>query len=203
MENLDRIRRATIDYQVFPGLRALPFGLVFALSGLQKLEVIPWPSHPAAESTLKLVWPLAIVLWFVADRYYERRFGKVEPLEKRGPVSVVNTALPIAILVVVVVEEVLFLRGMSPPFSMVDLCFGLMFLVGGISTRRWDYILAGPVLIIAAFLPLIMGVPLSDPKFGSPGGAYLTLLGTFVVVTAILDHIRFVRTFSAAQKVNS
>lgn len=199
MDHLTRIRQITRDYPSLQGLRALPLGLFFLVIAMQRLEMLPWFG---GEGDLSFTLPLLAVvigLWFWFGRYYENTFGKVEPLRKSIRSTVLNIAFPIGFVGIIILENRLYASNGGPRISLIGLVLGATFLYSGWMSQRWYYSLAGIVLLIASFLPWMIGVGIENPVYGSMGIIHLFLLGGIILLTGLFDHFCLVRAFARTQ----
>jgi hypothetical protein len=161
---------------------------------LQRLEVFPWLVEGDLSITLPL-FLLVLALWFSLGRYYDRTFGKVEPVSNRGCFTAAAIVPLVVFIAIVVLENVLYRLNVGMPFSLIGVGMGLMFLYFSRKTLRWYHTAAGALLTFAGFLPGLLGVGLGDPIYGSIGVLFLILLGTVIFFSGLLDHLLLVRGF--------
>ena len=194
MQDLDHYRNAVRDYPALQGLRIIPIGLLFLIFPLQNLNLPVLGRQGNCTVTLPLLLA-AIVCWFWIGRYYEKNFGRVEALVDRGRRSVTAPIVLFVFIAAVIVEIVLFRNHLALPFSLIELLVAVAALYAGIKTRRWYHSLAGVLLGMAAFLPLIPGAGVGDPIFGEFGIIFNVLYGLSIVFVGVLDHLRLLSYF--------
>lgn len=195
MDDLKQIQKITRLYPALQGLRALPLGLFFVVIALQRLDMLPWIGR---EGDLSYTLPLLVVvfgLWFWTGRYYERTFGKVEPLPRSISSTILTFVVPIAFIGILVLENVLYANGVGLPISLVGLGLGAAFLSSGLISQRWYYSLAGVVLLIVSFLPWLVGVGIENRVYGSMGIVQMIFLGGTILLTSLIDHFYLLRAF--------
>lgn len=195
MDDLKRIQQITQYYPELQGLRTLPLGLFFLVIALQWLNLLPWLG---LQGNLSLTLPLLILvigLWFWIGRYYERHFGRVEALPKRG----MEIALPLLLIGVIILENVLYRLHLAPPVSLIGLALGGTYIYIGLASLRWYYSLAGAVFVIGSLLPWMLGVGIGNQMFGSLGIVQYILLGSILILTGLYDHVRLVQAFKGIQ----
>lgn len=195
MERLNQIRQFTQHYPELQGLRMAPLGLFFLVSAVQRLGIFPWLGEQGDLTITLPLLILAFALWFWIGRYYERTFGKVEPLRKGSRSAIVGILVPLVLVGVIILENVLYRNNAAPPFSFIGLTVGAAYLYMGLVSQRWYYTVTGVILLAASFLPWIMGVGLGNPTFGSLGTVYQFLWGGLILLNGLLDHFRVVRAF--------
>jgi hypothetical protein len=194
MQDLNHYRSAVRSYPALQGFRIIPIGLLFLIFPLQNLNLPVLGRQGNCTITLPLLL-VAIASWFWIGRYYEKNFGKVEPLldHDRRFITVPITLL--VFIAAVVLEVVLSRNHLALPFSLVEFLVALAALYVGIKTRRWYYSLAGFLLGIACFLPLILAVDVGDPIFGEFGVFFNILYGLAIIFVGVLDHLRLLSYF--------
>lgn len=198
MNEMNRLRYITRYYSELQGLRMLPIGFFFLIIAVQWLEVLPWLGKQGDLTAILPLLIIAIALWYWLGRWYDRSFGRVEPL-RGGLASAGSIALLVLLIGILVLENVLFQRNLDPPVSLLGLFISVIFLYSGVETRRWYFVLSGALLSFASLLPWIMGVGIGDSLYGSIGIIFMGLLGMIFIISGLLDHLRLVRSFEAAQ----
>ena len=194
MENLEHYRNAVRSYPGLQGLRIIPLGLLFLIFPLQLLNLPVLGRQGNCTITLPLL-VAAIVSWFWIGKYYQKTFGKVEPLVDHKRLYVQGAITVILVIAVIVLENVLFRNRREPPFNMIEFIVALAALYAGIKTQRWYYSLGGLLMGAASFLPLILGVGAGDFIFGEFGACFDILYGLLIILIGILDHLRLVKYF--------
>lgn len=199
MDDLQRIRQITRHYPELQGLRVVPLGLFFLVIALQRLNLLPWIGP---EGDLSYTLPMMLLvfgLWFWIGRYYERNFGKVEPLRQDDRYRFWSTVFLVGFVGIIILENVLYRSHLGLPVSLIGLALGGAYLSVGLASQRWYYSLAGAVFLIASFLPWIMGVDLGNRMYGSLGIVHLFLLSGTLLVCGLYDHFRLMRAFTRSQ----
>lgn len=203
--DLERVRFVTENYEQLKGLKMLPFGPMYLA-----FAAFYWSQS---------LWTTLLgVLFFlggaslrpVIDRYYERKFGHVDP---RPPMSQRTLTMALAAIFVVFVVLIMlnntgyvdvsgyldafgrFMFTQQLPVNVPLLASVAIYLVlFGLYRRelrfRVHYVVLSVLAVGASFLPLL-GV------LAGPNG-HITILfvftGVFVTVGGIFDHLLLVRT---------
>ena len=194
MQDLERYRSAVRSYPALQGLRIIPIGLLFLIFPLQNLNLPVLGRQGNCTVTLPLLLA-AIASWVWIGRYYEKTFGRVEPLAGRDRLPAAGLITLMIFIAAVALEFIIFRSHIDPHFSLIEFTASVAILYVGIKTRRWYYSLAGILIGIASILPLILAVRLSDTIFGEFGVIFCVLYGLSIVFVGALDHLRLVRCF--------
>ena len=167
--------------------------------------IVPWliykhvPGLPQLTNTLPL-FILCGFLWVWIGRYYERTYGKVEPIADRTRKRMAEIGLVGGLIGVIVLENVLFYGGTYLPVNLTGLAIAVIFLLTGVKTHRWYYTFSGLVMLVVSCLPLIFGTGAGDPLVGTGGLLFEILFGLVILMVGILDHLRLVRAFHPTQE---
>ena len=194
MQDIDRYRTIVRSYSGLQGLRIIPLGLLFLIFPLQLLDLPLLGAQGNCTITLPL-FVVAIGSWFWIGKYYEKTYGKVEPLVDHRKQTATIVITLIAFIAVIVLENVLFRNHLGPPFNLMEFAAASAALYAGIKTRRWYYTLWGGLIGVASFLPLILGVGIGDAVFGDGGVVFDILFGLTIIMVGVLDHLRLARYF--------
>lgn len=156
MQDTQKIRFVAANFSILQGLKSVPIGLLLILT-------VVWANRqqgPARDLTLPLLFGLgAILLYWLIDRYYQARYGRVERLRKQKWVEIVfgiaGGALGLGAFLLDITYDL--------PFSCVGLLFALSALIEYARTNlfvRGSYffpqsLTAFVILLVASLLPLI------------------------------------------------
>ena len=208
VRNLERVRYVTENYEVLKGLKRVPVGLMNIALGvlLWVLQVVDIPRAP--EDTygrwavalvfnslfylLILLLIAALVLSFVFNDYYERRFGKVERRRFDRRRILIGATVVAGCLVAYGVD-----LAVRPPLRLGWLALGVVMIAHAWPKRRFraHYIVMSALLVAASFLPLL-GIPLGDTLQGY-SAFIVAFSGLQFVVGGIFDHLLLVRTMKS------
>jgi hypothetical protein len=177
-EELKRVKYVTRYYGMLQGLKAVPFGMVIISLALRDAGL--------DEFATPLLF-VAVVLFFVTDRFYDRRFGRVQQSDRTRQVRDLVLFLVGAFLVIAL-ENMMLL-----PFSLIGTAVAMLFFVLGIRMKTYYYLPLGLALLAASFLPWYLRVPLTDPAYGSLGLVLLLTLGGVMILAGLLDHWRLMK----------
>lgn len=177
---------AAANYSYLRGLFFVPLGCVGILSALANWEVGPlrhtW-TFPVLAAALGLTClPIA--------RYYNEHYGRIRPSTRQE----VRGALAVAGSLAVILGGSTLLRSQASwsldlPVNAIAVTFSLVMLISyavGIGLRPHHAIIWGG-LLVAGSLPVWNGA--------DPSNIGLLVAGIGVMVSGILDHRLFVRTF--------
>jgi hypothetical protein len=194
MQPYDRYSSFTRAYKSLQGLRSLPLGIFFLLTGLQLLGVSWLGKQGDCSITLPLLL-VCIAAWFFIGRYYERRFGRVEPVppDLKGELKIY--LFPAILIAVIILENVLFRSGILLPISLIELTIGIGWIYAGRICSRWYYTLMGILMAAFSFIPLLTGTTVANPVFGTFGIVSTFFFGAAIIITSLLDHLRLVNGF--------
>ena len=201
MDSLKQMRQFTRDYPSLQGLRALPLAFFFFVIALQRVALVPWLGREGDLSFTLPLLVLVILLYGWIGRYYERLFGKVHPLRTGSNSLGFNLALIAGAVGAFLLENWLYRSGANIPISIAMLVLGTIFLGTGLAFRRLYYTLAGGVMALAAFSPLLAGTGVDDRVYGSLGILHLFVLGGVMLMVSLLDHLRLVRAFRSVGEI--
>jgi hypothetical protein len=182
---VERARYITQNYSALQGLKLLPFGLFMMLTSTRDLN---WTwLGPQGDCTITLPMLIAaILLYFVIDRYYARRFGMVRQKH-------VDTQWLMGIAFLGLVFGVIILEAaVRPPFSILGLLISLLLVYAGLRTHRWYYWVVGLALALLNLLPILAGFTWRTFASGRFGFWWNISLGLAWVVLGVLDHLRLV-----------
>jgi hypothetical protein len=181
-------------YRSIQGLYTLPIGIGILFSACQRLGIRGFGDTGDLGIALGMIAFTGIV-WFFTRRYYDRAFGKVEPVPYtlRQELSIFGTIA--GFVVTIVIEALLSRSNVFLPVSLLELVIGIAYVYTGKTTSRGYYTITGAGSILFAFTPLLTGAGLRDSLWGSFGIAFTLYLGGMIVITSLLDHFRLVRGF--------
>lgn len=187
VEDQGRIRIINRYYGMLQGLKAIPFGLLLFVLAAQDLGWLGERGNCSV--TLPLFFVMLAVL-FAIDQYYVNTLGRVKPVNRRSQMQ--ETTMFLLIFALVIVTENLI----QPPYSLLGLAVGGMFLSTGMRSKRYYYLPLGAIVVIASFLPWFMNVPLTDVIYGSLGVALKVIIGLAIMLAGIIDHFMMMRALN-------
>jgi len=162
------------------GLRSVPVGALLAGWGL--IDPV-WP-----ESSLRVTVDLLLIIAVIAGsiligRYYENRFGRVQP----SRVSRLSS-----VLVVTAYWAARWLDTRGLPVSVASMVVGWWFAEDsfGSSGRRWYFLVPFAAFVVLGLLPLteVVSVEAVD------GRIFLIAFGCALIFTGVFDHLLLVRS---------
>jgi hypothetical protein len=186
MHDLERLRAVTQHFEELQGLRLVPASVALAFAGLGALWTSLLDEHTGLAVFLALLI-LGVGGALVLGRWYERRFGVVEPTQSQRR----RWALACAGGLVAVTLAALVDAGLRPPVIVFGLTLaGLLFVywrsLGG---PRGHHLVAVGLVAAASLLPLA-GLGRSQAA-----GAVFLALGAAYAVAGVLDHRSLVAAF--------
>jgi MFS family permease len=213
VQDLERVRYVTTRYEQMQGLRRVPLGLfLLATAGFQWTVLAVTPTGGIDDRYGKLAVGLivnvlyfsclllaaiALVLYYVIGEHYERKFGRVE----RRPVGWRRMAVGIGTIFMVVVAVFVVELWLEPPVRLDLLVMGGVLLFFRRKSWRFaaHYLVMGVLIACCGLLPLF-GIVSADPR----EELYLTplLLGMYLLVGGIFDHLLLVRTMKSLPEEN-
>jgi hypothetical protein len=182
------LETAAAKYSYLRGLLFVPAGLLMILSALGNWQVGPlshaWVFPVAALAIGAPCLPIA--------RYYNEHYGRLSPSTRQRARGAAGVALALP----VVVGGSLLMRSRADwsldlPVNPIAVTFAVVMLLSyaiGVGLQRHHAIIWG-ALLVAGAVPLWTG---SDPS-----NIGLVLAGVAVMVSGVLDHRLFVRTFGS------
>ncbi|MCC6189516.1 MAG: hypothetical protein IT318_10795 [Anaerolineales bacterium] len=181
MYDLQRVRFVTGQFYYLQGLRIVPIGLYLVLLATG------WLGRQG-DCTLQLpALLLALALYFVAGRYYERRFGRVQRQSQRAAEALLVLVALIVFLAANAIDAVGQLPVSLTGLGMASFLFAVYAVHG--SRYRQHYAILGVGMLVLSLLPLAWkqtGLSLDRVLLGAFGLAY--------VVGGVLDHLLLTRT---------
>ena len=190
MQDLERVRYITRFFGMLQGLKAIPFGLLLMALATQDIGWGFLGEQGNCTYTLPL-FLFMLVLLFAIDQYYVKTFGRVKPLNRRTQIQ--ETTLFLSAFALIVVLE----NWLTPPFSLMGLGVATVFIITAVTSKRWYYIPLGGLVVIASFVPLVMGVPINDRIYGSLGAVLKIVIGVAIIGAGIIDHFMLMRYLKA------
>jgi hypothetical protein len=201
-DRFSQIQFITANYSRLQGLRAVPIGILAVFVSIWTLY------HQGSNADLGapiLVAMMAMLLYWLTDRYYNHTFGQVKRTARQRTweivVSVGSGVLGFLAFVLDTAQVV--------PISAVGLVFAISFLeyFSRSNPSEWRTILIRfPENIVAAILILVLSLL---PLFGivwwkalgirSQVVGVLLIVGIVIVLTGIWGHIRLVRALPAVE----
>jgi hypothetical protein len=183
-QNQDRTRIITRYMGLLQGLKAIPFGLLLFVLAAQDIGLLGEAGNCAVSLPLFLSM---LIMLFVIDTYYVNQFGRIKPINRRAQIH--ETTIFLSLFALLIVLE----NWLSPPFSLLSVAVGALFIQTGLKSKRYHYLPLAAVVIVGAFLAWFQGVPLNDPFFGSLGIMFKVLIGTVIMLAGIIDHFLMMR----------
>jgi hypothetical protein len=191
MQDLKRVQYVTAYYSALQGLKLVPFGLLFLLFAAQAGGWNGLGRQGDCTLTLPLLL-VVIALYFVIGRYYDRTFGRVQYMRKgAGDLAVIAF---VAVFVGAIVAEIIW----KPSVSLIGLVMAMGFIGGGVSSRRWYYIVLGSLTAGVSLLPIWLSGPFAGRYVGSFSFTFNFTLGLTYLVGGLVDHYLLLRAFKAA-----
>lgn len=193
MPDLKQVRYVTRFYSVLKGLKLVPFGIYIFVLSFRHIGWTGLGEEGDCTYTLPLLI-LMIILYFVIDRYYAKRFGEVKPV--KGEDGWWKGILPLAILMAAIVLENIILT----PFSLTGVTIAAFLIYSGILTRRWHYLAGGVAMIIVSLLPLAVGSEPTNRIYGTMGFVWGLTFGSVWMIIGLIDHFILVRAFKPVEE---
>jgi hypothetical protein len=206
VQDLERIRYVTRNYERLQGLKLLPIWMALLASTLfqEALRLIfpqgmdnPYRTFAAtfAYAFFLLLFIAAILLYIWFEDYYARKFGRVG----RGPSARRDRFKVLAFVVLVIVVVVVsFFAARADAFGRSPLLVGWLalgagWIIAGWPHRRFQmhYIVVGLLLLGLSF-SLLLGFLRIDTTQES--NLFTAVLSASCIVNSICDHLLLVRT---------
>ncbi len=197
MDNLQHFRTATHEYPHLQGLRQVPLALFIAGIALKRAGIVGSVEINLITFGVPLLFAM-ILLWYGIGKYYERRFGFVEPRAEKGRKALTALFLVLVFAGFLAIEFNGYGGQFFLPVSLSGIFLGFLYFSTGRSTRRLYYVVFGALLILEGLLPLPLGKTVLDPVYGTLGILYGLTFGLGLLVISLIDHIRLVRAFRAS-----
>ncbi|HEY3056659.1 MAG TPA: hypothetical protein VGK31_12080 [Thermoanaerobaculia bacterium] len=182
---LEQIRDLSANYSDRQGLRVVPMALFLMVQSLPAPYVMP--SSVFGIDTILLTVIIGLGGYFMVGRYYEHRFGKVEPMPDDG----LSAFVFIGLLVIFFPFGILVDLLLHPPVFMSGLVIAglLMFTAWPARHVRGQYMGAGVMLALVS-LERLWGESLTNV-----GRTYGFVFGALLLLAGVRDHMEFVRLF--------
>ena len=196
MDTLRRLRFVTERYPHLQGLRLVPLGFPFLISGAWRsgsLAGIPEITGIAPRYLFLLLLIAAMAVSALAGRYYRRQFGTVQPHPRLGgALALVGFAAALALSVWL---QDAFQPAIPLPMVVIGLSVGLLGLAGG--HVRWHYLALAALCLMFASSG-VLGVPIDTRD------ALLdNLIGLGLIVIGLGDHLLLRRTLEPVSRVEA
>ncbi len=186
-------------YLALRGLYLLPTGLLFTVSGTFGLlpvgEEAPFESsmaegRPFLQIAAGLLVVLALAGYYLAHRYYQANFGRVERSNRAKVREALVTGLGVAAIMAGTVLDF----ELNLPVSLYGAAFGLYLLVyyrSAVPLRRYHWLLLGGLAVVC-LLPIWGGI--SDTL-----SVTLLIMGPVTAATGVFDHRELVASLRQAR----
>jgi hypothetical protein len=183
-QDQDRMKIITHYLGLLQGLKAIPFGFILFVLAAQDMG---WLGRVGDCSVTIPLFLVVFVILFALDSYYVKLFGRIKPANRRAQMRETTVFLVIFALVIVLESWI------SPPYSMLGLAVGALFLQTGVHSRRYYYIPLGAVVVVASFMPWVLRMPLTDTIYGTFGVLLKVVIGAVIIAAGLIDHFMLMR----------
>ena len=193
MENLEKVRYVTSNFNRLKGLNMTLMGVVVAITGL-------WTNRHQGDLSLLIILVVAFVpLQLLLNRYYRKTFGQVSRTQKdlRGEwiANILGGVLGLAAFIADTTGVL--------PFSAVGLLFAAMFVWEYVwvnrtftEKRRSYYLVFAIIIVLVSLLPLFgLGTLWRTLGFADPIFGVMTIVGLLLIVAGLLDHVFLMKAF--------
>lgn len=167
----------------------LPFGLYMILLSTRGLGWGWLGAEGDCTYTLPLLL-LAIGLYVAISRYYDHRFGVVQPERAQF------RWLPGIVFLTIFFGAVLLEAAVKPPFSLIGVLVGALLIWSGVSTNRRSHLWVGAGIILLSLLAVIFPAGEGNP-LATFGFWWNAVIGLAWVVLGIVDHFTLIRHLNA------
>lgn len=178
-----QIRDLAANYSDRQGLRVVPMAVALLLQALPMDEM----------GLVHLLLLIAGVIGYpLVGRYYRRRFGHVEEQPDPAPSAPLQATLFALLLFPVMTFDLM----VTPPVFVSGVVVAVWLVVAAWPARaiRVQYGAVGIALVLVAFAPLL------DVSQQSTARTYGLVFGAAMLLTGLLDHLRFTRLMKRPQE---
>lgn len=196
MESLRRLRFVTERYPHLQGLRLVPLGFPFLISGAWRsgsLAGIPEITGIAPRYLFLLLLIAAMVVSALAGRYYRRQFGTVQP--QGGVRRATGVVVFLAAFVAAGWAQDAFALVVALPAALVAVALAWLGFAGG-HVRMHYLALAALCLVFASLGALGIPIDTRDALLDN-------LIGLGLIVIGLGDHLLLRRTLEPVSRVEA
>lgn len=187
MNDKNKIRWITKNFENLKGLLLLPFGFFFLfLAAWNYLELgITETGKDIGFPTLMMI--LTILATILIDRYYSHEMGRVKSTS-----NLMNILMILFILFVFIMVDYLDMwinSNLKQPISLTSIAWAFIFAYPFFSRKQTVYIVFSMALFLLAFLPTIGLIPYKmvfNDQYGVWG---FLLIGVAMVAGGLVDHL--------------
>jgi len=200
MHSLENIRFVTSNFTQLKGLQMVVIGLLLIGTTL-------WSDDNQGDLGLPILMMLAAgLLWFAADKFYRRHFGKVRPTRRARQQEVVSSIIFMFLGIGAFILDTMELV----PFSFLGIVFALGLLADYLrmnASAQQRYLGFYPwfslALLIVSFLPFLGPDDLWQRLgFSSSTTGVMLTVGILVVIAGVLNHLFLVNSLPTLTEDN-